>query len=376
MTWGRPGASTPATPTAPWGPSGAPWPWPSAPGCRWCSGTPPDGGPGRGQRGGRGAGRGAGGGAEAFVPGARSVMVLPLACGGPPLGTLNFSATRPGLYAPAPSADRTLLQLNVAAVVRNARAMARLRQLNERTSRLVASVTHDYRSPLGVIAGLAELLLAADQDAPVRRDLLEVIQKEALRLNEMVVAMLDLSRLSLGGQPLERAPLDLASLVEECVAPCAGRRAGARAGRRPRHTFRVQRQAHLPPIWADRGRITQLLGNLLDNAVKYSPAGGEISVTVAATDGGHGVQVAVADSGLGIAPEALTTVFQPFERGAQARKAQIPGSGLGLSIGQEIVQAHGGRLWAESPGPGQGATFFFVLPVDPEGAEGGTDSVR
>ena len=107
-------------------------------------------------------------------------------------------------------------------MVRNVRAMARLPQLNERTSRLVASVTHDYRTPLAVIAGLAELLLAADQDAPVRRDLLEVIQKEALRLNEMVVAMLDLSCLSLGGQPLQRAPLDLAALVEECVARSRG----------------------------------------------------------------------------------------------------------------------------------------------------------
>ncbi len=83
------------------------------------------------------------------------------------------------------------------------------------------------------------------------------------------------------------------------------------------------------------------------------------------------MRLAVAELGLGIAPEALTTVFQPFERGAQARKAQIPGSGLGLSIGQEIVQAHGGRLWAESPGPGRGATFFFVLPVNPEKRPGG-----
>ncbi len=113
-----------------------------------------------------------------------------------------------------------------------------------------------------------------------------MIQKEALRLNEMVEAMLDLSRLSAGGTPLDRAPLDLGALVEECVAHLPGRRGRGRgqgpapgsAG--PRHTFRVQRQADLPPIWGDRGRIAQLLLNLLDNAVKYSPAGGEVSVTV------------------------------------------------------------------------------------------------
>ena len=83
------------------------------------------------------------------------------------------------------------------------------------------------------------------------------------------------------------------------------------------------------------------------------------------------MRVAVADTGLGIPPEALATIFQPFERGAQARQAGIPGSGLGLSIAQEIAQAHGGRLWAESPGPGHGATFYFVLPVGRKTGQGG-----
>ena len=162
--------------------------------------------------------------------------MLPLACGGPPLGTLNLSATRPGLYAPAPGADRTLLQLNVAAVVRNARTVARLRRLNERTARLVASVTHDYKSPLGVIVGLADLLLAAEPDAPTRRELLEVIQKEALRLNEMVEAMLDLSRLSLGVSPWT-APPSTWGRWWRSASPPAGPR-GAGAGPRP--------PAHLP----------------------------------------------------------------------------------------------------------------------------------
>jgi signal transduction histidine kinase len=255
--------------------------------------------------------------------------------------------------------------------------VARLRRLNERAARLVASVTHDYKSPLGVIVGLADLLLATEPDAPNRRQLLELIQKEALRLNEMVEAMLDLSRLSAGGTPLARAPLDLGALVEECVATCraaAGQGRGPAPAPAPRHTFRVQRREDLPPVWGDRGRIAQLLLNLLDNAVKYSPAGGEVSITVEGTDGGRGVQVAVADAGMGIAPQALETVFQPFERGAQARQAGIPGSGLGLSIGQEIAQAHGGRLWAESPGPGHGTTFYFVLPVWQGGGTEGPQS--
>ena len=260
---------------------GAPGPPGPGPQRRHAGGAP--GRSGRRARGGRGAGGRGGGGA--FVPGARSVLVLPLACGGPPLGTLNFSATRPGLYAPAPGAERTLLQLNVGAVVRNARTVARLRELNERTSRLVASVTHDFRSPLGVIVGLADLLLAAEPDAPNRRQQLELIQKEALRLNEMVEAMLDLSRLSLGGPPLDRAPLDLGALVEECVATW---RAAGGWGPAPRHIFRVQRQTGLPPVWGDRGRLTQLLLNLLDNAVKYSPEGEEVTVTVEATIEGPG----------------------------------------------------------------------------------------
>ena len=269
---------------------GAPGPPGPGPQRRHAGGAPGRSGTGPGSAEDRGAG-GRGAGRRVFVPGARSVMVLPLACGGPPLGTLNFSATRPGLYAPAPGADRTLLQLNVGAVVRNARTVARLRELNERTSRLVASVTHDYRSPLGVIAGLADLLLATEPDAPNRRRAAGGDPEGGpapQRDGGGHARPLPPLRRGPAPRPRPPGPGGAGGGVRRHLPGRGGAGAGAGPAPGPRHTFRVQRQEDLPPVWGDRGRITQLLVNLLDNAVKYSPAGGEVSVTVGPQRGGGG----------------------------------------------------------------------------------------
>lgn len=237
-----------------------------------------------------------------FVAGARSIMVLPLAAGGEPFGTINFSATEPGLYARAAVADRTLLQANVAAVVQNARQAAQLRQLSELKSTLMAGVAHDYKNPLALIAGCAELLLLRDPDSALRHRMLSVIRKEALRLNTLAMN-------------------------------------GEQVG------------------------ITRVLMNLIGNAVKYSPAGGQVRISVRASADRREVSVAVADQGIGIAPEALPTLFQPFQRSVAAVQSGIEGTGLGLAICLGIVEAHRGRLWAESAGLHRGSTFYLALPT-------------
>ena len=114
----------------------------------------------------------------------------------------------------------------------------------------------------------------------------------------------------------------------------------------------------------DRDRLDQVLSNLLSNAIKYSPSGGEILLRVEVL--GAIVQVSVRDQGAGIAADQLPRLFDRFYRGPQAQ-ATAPGLGLGLSITKALVAAHGGRIWTESPGPGQGATFRFTLPYQPPG---------
>jgi signal transduction histidine kinase len=130
--------------------------------------------------------------------------------------------------------------------------------------------------------------------------------------------------------------------------------------------------AGVPPVHADPRRLEQVLHNLLDNAAKYSPAGSTIEVAAVLRDGE--VVVSVADEGYGIPPHELERLFERYERGRLARRLTAAGAGLGLAIARHIVEAHGGRIWAESPVPGRppgahpGAVFYFTLPAGPPAA--------
>lgn len=296
--------------------------------------------------------------AAGFLPGARSVMILPLECEGDPFGTLNLSSSRAGLYPRAPTSIATLLRLNVAAAVRNASNLARFRQLDVLKSRLVADVSHDYRSPLTTIVGYCELLLAKEYGVTDQRQMLTYVLDEALRLSRLVDEVLDLSQVSQGGTRLLREPLDFASLVDYCLGSYS-----TRAGAPPTHSFRVTVEPDLPSVWGDRSRILRALMNLIGNAVKYSPAGGEVAIVVRASADRREAAVAVTDHGMGIDPADIPTLFQAFRRTREAEQAGIEGTGLGLAIAREIAEAHGGRLWAESAGVGHGATFWLALPI-------------
>jgi signal transduction histidine kinase len=116
-----------------------------------------------------------------------------------------------------------------------------------------------------------------------------------------------------------------------------------------------------PPVLADRARLEQVFANLIDNAIKYSPDGGPIDITVSAAE--QGARVDVRDAGIGLPPGVAESIFQPFGRASNAARRQIQGLGLGLHIARDIVQRHGGRLWASSPGEQQGSTFSIWLPA-------------
>lgn len=295
-----------------------------------------------------------------FGPGHRSVMCLPLKSAGTTFGVLTLGSTQPNLYPRRPSVTVELLRMNVSAVIQSMLRLAQAEKISELRTRLVATVSHDYKSPLATILGFTELLLAREYDPPHQRDMLELIRSETLRLNELVMDVLDLSKLTLRGIQVQSDPLDLAALIDYCISTYVTTEDQA-----SRHTFQVDVDPGLPAVNGDSARITQLLMNLIGNAVKYSPSGGEVRIGVCTNPERHEVTITVADDGMGIAATDIEHLFEPFKRTRSARISGIEGTGLGLAICQEIARAHGGRLWATSDGPGDGSTFVLALPLAP-----------
>jgi signal transduction histidine kinase len=231
-------------------------------------------------------------------------------------------------------------------------ANEQLARLNKAKSDFVAVVSHEFRSPLAGIQGFSELLRDAVTDVEEMREYAADINREAERLNRMIDELLDLERMESGKMSLRLEPVDVGEIVRRLVA-----RAGPRA---PDHRLRAEVAPGLPPVTADRDKLTQVIENLLDNALKYSPDGGEI-VVGARTEGGL-LCLWVRDEGLGIPADALETIFERYARVESARHETIRGTGLGLPIVRQIVELHGGSVRVEST-PGLGSTFHVALPL-------------
>lgn len=229
------------------------------------------------------------------------------------------------------------------------RALARTRR------ELVANVSHELKTPVAAIRGFLELMEDESMPAEARQEFLGLMNAEAARLQRLVDEQLQLARLDSGGLPLERQHIDLASVVRDAARPRAV--LAAREG----VDLRVEAPGPVP-IEGDSARLEQVLLILLDNAARHTPAGGAITVTVHA-EGGDAV-MAVADTGEGIRPEAIASVFDRFYRADAARERDDrQGAGLGLAIARGIARAHGGDITVRSE-PGRGAVFTVRLPRD------------
>ncbi len=217
----------------------------------------------------------------------------------------------------------------------------------------VANVSHELRTPLASLKLLSETLASGGaDDADLLRDYLGRIDVEVDRLAQMVQELGELSLLETGQVSLERKPVSIAVLVEGAVGRLEAQ--AERAGL----SMTVDVPDDLPEPMGDARRLEQALVNLVHNAIKFTPAGG--AVTVAARRDGAAVSVSVSDTGIGIHEEDLERVFERFYKADRSRTS--PGTGLGLAIVRHVVQLHGGRVWAESR-PGAGATFTFTLPL-------------
>ena len=228
--------------------------------------------------------------------------------------------------------------------------MTPLEEQERLRAEFLAMVSHELRTPLAAVKGSVTTLLetADDLDPAEMRQFFRVIRDQSDQMRSLIGDLLDVARIETGVLSVDPEPTDVHVLVEE-----AGNRFLAGADGNP---LNADLAADLPLVMADRRRIVQVLSNLLSNAAGYSPGGSPILVT-AVQDGMH-VAVSVADEGRGIPADLLPGLFRKF-----SRTSGVDGSGLGLAICKGIVEAHGGRIWAESNGPGLGARFTFTLPA-------------
>jgi signal transduction histidine kinase len=241
----------------------------------------------------------------------------------------------------------------VLGVVLGLRDVTAQREAEELQATFLSVISHDLQTPLAVIRGYAELL--SDQVGSMKprelRQKLDIVAEESAKLSKMVTNLLDASRIQAGGLELKLEPIDLRRLVERVV-----QKMGALTDK---HRMVVGMSQDLPPVLADYERVEQVLTNLLENAIKYSPAGGTISITDDLTS--DEVIIHVSDEGIGVPEAERQRIFSRFHRLNSRQVRQMKGVGLGLYIARAIVGAHGGRIWVDAA-PGGGAQFSFSLP--------------
>jgi signal transduction histidine kinase len=291
--------------------------------------------------------------------GPRSLMIVPLLARDRTLGALTLA--RGASRRPYGADDLALaedLARRCALAVDNARLYEQAQQAVQARDEFLSIASHELRTPLAGIKGFAQVLQTAQQRGQLVPEQLtrglQRIDDASNRLNELIQDLLDVSRIQAGPLLLRPHALDLAALVRDVTT-----RFGEQQD--PQRRLVLDLAAEPCRLVADAHRVEQILTNLLENAVKYSPDGGEIRVALHPS--GEGVALQIVDTGIGLPHDAAEAIFEPFGRAPNAARRHIPGMGLGLYICREIAERHGGRIWAESAGEDQGTTFCLWLPL-------------
>jgi signal transduction histidine kinase len=229
----------------------------------------------------------------------------------------------------------------------------RLQQQRAESLRFISGVAHDLRNPLTALRGYTELLAGSPQALPPERlrDTFAMLNRQVVRMDSMINDFLDASRIEAGSFELHMREVDLREVAKEAVELFSATSA--------KHVIRAAVPETPLVAECDRARIEQVLNNLISNAIKYSPRGGEVLVSCEAS-GGWGI-FRIRDQGIGISPQDQERIFTPFQR-TEATKGKYPGVGLGLSVAKKLVAAHGGEVRIESA-VGQGTTFEVRLPL-------------
>lgn len=297
--------------------------------------------------------------------GGGALVTIPLVARGDVIGVVSLRLSP----SSAPAGDDLDVLVGISAQAAQALERARLFDAEHAARReaeeavqardeFLSIASHELKTPVAALKASAQLLMRRMERGDLSPERLaracQIINDTADRLTQLTSELLDVSRLRTGFLTLRIEQLNLVDHVTEAVDHFARMS--------DNHTIRLEIAADPLLIAADPIRIDQVLSNLLDNAIKYSPAGGEITVRVQPDNNGY--LIAIHDEGIGVPPGAVETIFEPFGRASNATKKSLPGMGLGLHITRNIVLHHHGWLRAESPGEGKGTTFFVWLPAD------------
>lgn len=232
-------------------------------------------------------------------------------------------------------------------------AYEELKELDLLKSDFVSMVSHELRSPLTNISGAVELMLEEEElSDEYARKMLGVVGNQSDRLIRLVQGILDVSRIDAGKLFLDCKEVDILPLLQRVVSSLQPTTVF--------HWFELPMIDSLPPVWGDEDRIEEIFFNLLDNAIKFSPSGGQISIQMEPRD--EKIMISISDPGVGIAPDKQEKIFRKFQRLDIDDSRESYGHGLGLYITKGLVEAHGGRIWVESIEE-EGSTFSFTLPL-------------
>jgi signal transduction histidine kinase/ActR/RegA family two-component response regulator len=289
----------------------------------------------------------------------RSWMVLPLSIRGQTFGALFLATSDSGRrFGETEMQLGRELATRAAVAMDNSRLYREARRANAAKDQFLAALSHELRTPLAPVLAVISSL---ESDEKLRREIgreLSMVRRNVELEARLIDDLLDLTRIARGKLELHCQGADLRQIAAHALQSC-----DAQEVQRKRLCFVIDLDASDHVVWGDPPRLTQVFWNLLRNAVKFTPEGGTIRVHSRREEGE--VVIEVADTGIGIAPDVLPRIFNAFEQADPAITRRFGGLGLGLAISKAIVEMHGGRLEAVSPGSGQGATFTLRLPLAP-----------
>jgi GAF domain-containing protein/anti-sigma regulatory factor (Ser/Thr protein kinase) len=295
--------------------------------------------------------------------GYRAILTVPLLLEDQVIGAVSISRKTPGEFAPEIVRLLTAFATQSALAIQNARLFEEIagksRQLeaaSRHKSEFLANMSHELRTPLNAVIGFSEVLLQrmfGDLN-PKQDEYLKDIYGSGQHLLSLINDILDLSKIEAGGMELAPAPFHLPGALDNAVSLVKERAS--------RHGIALELAIDpvLGEIVGDERKVKQVLLNLLSNAVKFTPEGGRISLKASRKEGA--VEIAVTDTGVGIAPEDQAAIFEEFRQVGHDETRKQEGTGLGLTLAKKFVELHGGRIWVESA-PGRGSTFTFMLPA-------------
>ena len=295
--------------------------------------------------------------AEFSAFGLRSAMMVTLNARGVRLGVLTLASTRPGRFGETDLGLVEEIARRAALAIDNAKLYRASTEAVAARDTFLSVAAHELRTPITAITGFATLLgreIVKGNDRPRVERYVDRIGTAGIRLAALVNDMLDVSRTQLGQLPLRIVELDLGQLVHRI----AGRISEPLID--SPHAMTVTLPDGSCPVEGDEDRLEQVISNVIENAIKYSPDGGPIDISLEASRLSYHLRVS--DSGMGLPGTALESIFLPFGRAENAMASNLPGLGIGLYISRNIVERHGGRIWAESAGEDRGLTMHVHLP--------------